>query len=85
MITNRYDGTVIGSPSLQTSVAEVEIIPAKARIINFELLNDQVCTISINNQTPVYIRANQGISISVVDSCKIMENNITYNWIGING
>lgn len=85
MITNRYDGTVVGSSSLQTSVAEEEIIPTNARIINFELLNDQICTISINGQTPVYIRANQGISIPSVSSCKIMENNITFNWIGING
>ena len=85
MITNRYDGTVIGSPSLETSVANAEIIPTNARIINFELLNDQVCTISIDNQTPVYVRAGKGVSINVVNSCKIIEAGITFSWIGING
>jgi len=85
MITNRYDGTVIGSSSLETSVANAEIIPTNARIINFELLNDQVCTISINDQTPVYIRANQGVTLAVVNSCKIIQAGITFNWIGING
>ena len=48
-------------------------------------MNDQVCTISINGATAVYVRANQGMEIPVVTSCKIVENNITFNWIGISG
>lgn len=85
MITNRYDGVVLGSSALQTSVANAEIIPTGKTIINFKLMNDQVCTISINGQTAVYVRANQGIEIPVVTSCKIVENGITFNWIGISG
>jgi hypothetical protein len=85
MITNRYDGVVLGSSALQTSVANAEIIPTGKTIINFKLMNDQVCTISINGATAVYVRANQGMEIPVVTSCKIVENNITFNWIGISG
>lgn len=85
MITNRYDGTLVGSPSLETSVANAEIVPTGKKIINFELYNDQACTISVNGQSAIYVRAAQGISIPVVNSCKIIQNSITYNWIGISG
>ena len=81
MITN-YRGTIIkGSSELQTSVAEEDILNG-TKFVNFELINDQTCTISINNGEYIYIRANQGISIPVCNSCKIKENNITFNWIG---
>lgn len=86
MSINNYLGTaILGSPSLQTSVANQEIIPANTKLVNFNLSNDQACTISINGGTAVYFRANQGISVDVINSCKIIENGITFNWIGVKG
>jgi hypothetical protein len=85
MIVNRYDQVVLGSSALQTSVADEEIIPTGKTIINFELVNDQICTIKINGGAAIYVRANQGINIPIVKSCKIVEDNKTFSWIGISG
>jgi hypothetical protein len=85
MITNYKGTSILGSSALQTSVANQEIIPANKSLVNFELVNDQICTISINGGTAIYIRANQGILIDVIKSCKIVEAGITFNWIGVEG
>ena len=86
MITNRYDASPVGSPSLQTSVAGEEIIPSDVkRVINFNLQNDQEFTASLNGKPAIYYRAGQGIELPVVFSCKIIEADITFNWTGISG
>ena len=86
MITNYRGGRVVGSPALQTSVAGEEIVPSTTKtVINFELLNDQNCTISLNGQDAIFVRASQGIKIPIVNSCKIIEADITFNWTGISG
>ena len=83
MITNYYGTKVLGSTALQTSTADLEILPANTALINFELMNDQLCTIAVNGGTPIYLRALQGIHIDVANSIKIHEAGITFNWIGV--
>lgn len=81
MFTN-YSGTVIkGSPSLQTSVANAEIVSASIR--NFAFMNDQACTVIINGGDNIYLRAEQGLFIPVCNSFKITTNGITFNWVGV--
>jgi hypothetical protein len=76
----------LGSEEVLTSVAEREILPEGYSFLTFSLLNDQNCHISINGLTYVYYRANQGININaglfIVNSVKILENGITFNWAG---
>ena len=88
MITNHYGTKVLGSTVIQTSVADQEIIPTSATpdkivLVNFELMNDQLCTIAVNGGTPIYLRALQGIHVDVANSIKIHEAGITFNWIGV--
>lgn len=83
----------IGSSELETSVAGAEIVPsppiawvnAVYAFNRFELLNDQDCHVIINNSSPIFIRANQGVKIEkddiVVKSFKIVEAGVTYSWI----
>ena len=86
MITNYRGGRVVGSSALQTSVAEQEIIPSDVtRVINFELITDQSCTVSFNGEDAIFIRENTRITIPVVNSCKIIEGSKTFSWHGISG
>lgn len=79
---NNYTGTVIvGSPTLQTSVAGQEII--ESPVFNFDILNDQDCHMSFNGGAYIFVRANQGFQIDVVSSCIIQETGITFNYIGV--
>lgn len=83
-----------GSPNLQTSVSNQEIIPDKPAdwtmgymFYRFSFYNDQECHILINNDTEAkYLRAGQGFESTSEDtpifSFKIIENSITYNWFG---
>lgn len=71
---------IIGSPSLQTSLAGVEIVPQT--LYRFELQNDQDCHIAFNGGAYIFLRAGQGVDIDIVDSCKIQEAGITFNFIG---
>lgn len=82
----------IGSPALQTSVANQEIIPPKPnnwvlgyQLYKFSFINTEACTIIINGGDPIYLRANQGFAIDQNDkkitSFKIVEDNVTYNYI----
>lgn len=82
MITN-YKGTVLlGSEILETSVANVEIIPTDKKALNFAFMNDGDCTVIVNGKT-LFLRAGQGLFVPKVASFKIVENAITYNWVGI--
>ena len=77
----------VGSAAIQTSVADQEILPVTTyrSFINFQLVNDQACTISVNGATAIYLRAGQGVSVGAEDylvySVKIVESGITFNWI----
>lgn len=79
---SEYKGTnFVGAATLLTSTANVEVL---SRVVyNFQLMNDQVCTVKINNGAPIYLRALQGIEIPVAYSVVIVEAGITYNWIAV--
>jgi hypothetical protein len=84
----------IGSANLETSVANVEILPTPSgwstgmvyTINKFSFYNTEACHITINDASAsIYLRAGQGFSTDITDklitSFKIVENNIHYNWI----
>jgi len=83
----RIGSSYKASPSLQTSVAGAEVLPVPISFYKFVLINDQNCSLLINND-PVakYIRAGQGFESTEIDplttSVKIVEANITFNWFG---
>lgn len=83
MITNYKGQNWYGSDDLETSVAETEIIPTGIRLVNFKMLNDTDCHVSINGSDYIFIRANQGIVIDIISSLKIEEDGIAFNWIGV--
>ncbi|MFK3936673.1 hypothetical protein ACI2JA_04045 [Alkalihalobacillus sp. NPDC078783] len=83
----------LGSESLQTSVANQEILPPspsnwtyRRRFNKLSLMNDQDCTLVINNQKGIFLREGQGFNVeqsdTPVSSLKIVEDGITFNWIG---
>lgn len=76
-----FGSVVLGSDEILTSVANAEILNRPVR--NFELVNDQPCTISINGSDPIHLRALQGVAFDIAYSVKIQENGITFNWIGL--
>lgn len=89
-----HGGKVIGSSAVETSVAGVEILPDATitegwsrgyKLREFSLNNIQACTVSINDGDAIYLTAGQGINLNsiTVTSVKIMENSITYNWMGV--
>ena len=76
----------IGSPNLETSTLNMELIPNKIILYRLTLMNDQDCHISINDSDWIFIRGGQGFSTEPDDdnlhSFKIQETGITFNWIG---
>lgn len=84
----------IGSESLQTSVANEEIVPLtppdwtskRYTLYKFSFINGSDCTIQINNEKPIFLKANQGISTDAGDksikSFRILESGISFNWVG---
>ena len=84
---------VYGSATLLTSVANEEIIPDPPlnwdigySFYKFEMLNDMACTIKANGSDPVYIRSGQGFKTvegdAPIKSFVIVEDGVTFNWIG---
>lgn len=83
MITNNMSTKFVGAPSLQTSVANAEIIPTGAMLINVTIQTDQNCVMLINGSASgIYVRANQILTIDKCSSLKITTAGITYNWVG---
>ena len=91
----RIGSGYIGSASLETSVANVEIIPTPPsslgwtinyKLYKFSFINTQACTIKINNGDPIFLQANQGLNIDQNDkeitSLKVCENNVNFSWVG---
>lgn len=85
---------VLGSQSLQTSTANMEIIPSPPdnwtvdyQLNPFSFMNDQDCTVRINGSDPIFLRAKQGFNLDhkykTIRSFVIVEPEITFNWIGI--
>jgi hypothetical protein len=85
-----YGRGYIGSNSLQTSTANQEIIPSipiQYNLYKFQFQNDEDCSIFINKSAaPLFLRAGQGFEMDKNDapiySFKIVEADITFNWIG---
>lgn len=82
MITNYTGTSVLGSASLETSVANVQIIPQGKVARNFSLFNNGDATVEINGKL-LFIRDLQGVFFPTVYSFKFITPNITYNWVGI--
>lgn len=89
----RIGSNYLASDKLQTSVANQEIIPSAPsnwtipyKLYKFSIMNYGDCTLIINNQTEVFLKANQGFNTDETDaqitSVKIKETGIDYNWIG---
>lgn len=83
----------LGSPSIQTSVANQEIIPASPAnwnipysLYKFSLINYSDCTLLLNDKTQLFLKAYQGFSSCETDapiySVKFLEDGIRHNWIG---
>lgn len=76
----------IGSPSIETSTANQEIIPQNYSFHKFSFINYQTCTVKINDSLPIYLAEGQGFGCDVNDtrikSFVIIESGIQYNWVG---
>ena len=84
----------IGSSALQTSVAGAEVIPVSPvgwtigySLHKFSFVNLDNCTVVINDGDAVYIPANQGFNTQIgdipIESFRIVEGGIRFNWIGM--
>lgn len=76
-----------GSSELQTSVAGQEIISNNKQIIRFSIMNQDNCNISVNGGDYVFIPAYYGVNLVpedfVVQSVKIQQSGIEFNWAGV--
>ena len=85
----------LGSNKIETSVANKEIIPIPSpsknwtngyNLYKFSFNNEQDCTVIINKEATIFLKAGQGFEVAdgdkPVSSFVIKENNIKYNWIG---
>ena len=62
LITNNLSSHMLGAPSLQTSVANAEILSGNPSVTNFTFAPDQPCTVKINgDDTAIYVKASQKI------------------------
>lgn len=79
-----YSAVLVGSANLEFSVAAEEILPRGKAVQDFCIYVDTECHISINNGDYVYMRGGQLFNIVTghVDSCRIKEDGVTYNWCG---
>lgn len=82
-----------GSDSLKTSTSNEQVILNKPsnwtygyHFKTFEFINVQSCTVIINETDTIYLNAGQGFRIDKSDdpihSFVIVEDGITYNWVG---
>lgn len=83
----------IGSEQVETSVANQEILPnppsnwtVPYALTQFSFQNDQECTLIINGKDKVFLREGQGFTTGFqkakIQSVKILEDGIAYNWVG---
>jgi hypothetical protein len=90
----RLGSGYIGTDSKKTSTSMIEIIPTppssytfkKYNCYEFSFYNDQDCTVIINGETTVFLRAGFGFEMDSTDqpihSFVIKESGITYTFIG---
>lgn len=84
----------IGTDSLKTSTANLQIIPSPSdaswnigyKLYKFQFTNDQDCTVIINGLTTLFLRAGYGFEIESDDapitSFVIVNAGITYTFTG---
>ncbi|MGB6408130.1 MAG: hypothetical protein WBF39_11685 [Planococcus donghaensis] len=84
----------LGSTALQTSTANQEIVPSKKvgwtsgyKLYKFSFDNEnQDCTVRINGETTLFLKAGQGFEIEQGDapihSFIIVTAGVTFSWIG---
>ncbi len=89
----RIGSKFIGSNQVMTSVESQEIIPPAPSnwtmphtLYKFSLMNYNDCTLIVNEEVELFLKANQGFNTNEVDarifSVKIKESGVQYNWIG---
>lgn len=75
-----------GSPSLEVSTDNHELVPDKVSFYKFSFAPSEDCTVKINNSSPILIRADLGFSMNETDafisSFIIVESGIEFSWIG---
>jgi hypothetical protein len=82
LITNHWASEMRGSSTLQTSVADEEILTGNPRLCNLTIIGDTPFILKINGSTNgIYVRANQNLLIPVCNSLKITTNGVTFNWV----
>ena len=90
---SRIGVAYLASNQIQTSIANEEIIPLAPsnwtmpyKLYKFSLMNNSDCTLIVNNETEIFLQANQGFATGETDariaSVKIKESGIEFNWIG---
>lgn len=83
----------LGTSKVETSISMDEIIPESPEawtsgynLRKFSFYNVDACTVKINKNIDIYLRARQGFEVGYNDkpitSFIILEDNIKYNWIG---
>lgn len=82
----------LGSPKLETSTANQEIVPSKPqnwtqgyKLYKFSFSNKQATKVIINKETTIYLEAGQGFEMESGDaqifSFVIVSSGIPFNWI----
>lgn len=83
---SRIGSSFVGSPKVETSVANEEILPVAC--YKLSIIPESDCTASINESEPIFLKGGVGFSTNQVDakiySFKIIEDGIQYFWIGGN-
>lgn len=79
-------GKYFGSPSIQTSSANQELVPDKTAFYKFSYMPSQNCTVRINGSDPILITSRLGFSMNEVDayisSFVIVESGIEFHYLG---
>lgn len=76
----------LGSDEIKTSVANEELVPQGKYFYKFSFVNENDCTVIINNEEPIFLKEGFGFSTNEVDpnisSFVIVESGIEFFWIG---
>lgn len=79
-------GRYFGSPSIQTSEENQELVPEKTAFYKFSFEPFSECTVKINGSDPILVRPVRGFTMNEVDayinSFVIVEAGIEFAWIG---
>lgn len=92
-MNTRGSGYMGTSKIENTTIENTELVPIEPKITPYgrcvfykmSFMNYQDCRISINNGTPIFLKAEQGFSSdrgdALISSFKILESNIEYQFI----